>query len=72
MTLGIKDTGSGIPQQDINKLLVITPVSRVGQKGKGLGLVLSKELIERNGGRLYIESSEAGSTFSFSLPEGKA
>ena len=72
ITLGIKDTGSGISQENISKVLAISDVSRVDLNGKGIGLALTKELIGRNGGRLYIESSEAGSTFSFSLPEGKA
>jgi len=56
-----------------NKLFSIkTQVSTYGtknEKGSGLGLVLCKEFVEKNGGEIYVESKEEkGSNFSFTLP----
>jgi signal transduction histidine kinase len=39
------------------------------EKGTGLGLILCKEFIEKNGGEIWVESNEGeGSKFYFSLP----
>ena len=67
------DTGVGISQQIIEKIFTIdsncsTPDTQ-GEKGTGLGLVLCKELIEKHGGTLEIESEPGkGSTFHFTIP----
>ena len=69
----ISDTGIGINEAKIKKLLEKnTSISRRGtekEKGTGLGLLISKEFIEKNGGRLQIESHPGkGSNFSFIIP----
>ena len=74
--MGIKDTGIGIKEADIQKLFDVKEdfhtIGGSSQKGSGIGLVLAKELVERNGGRMYVESEVAkGSTFYFTLPEKK-
>lgn len=69
----VKDTGIGIPKQALSHLF--TKFYRVhggldsGSTGTGLGLFISKSIIERLGGTISVESKEgAGSTFTFTLP----
>ncbi|MBU8893808.1 MAG: PAS domain-containing sensor histidine kinase [Bacteroidales bacterium] len=71
--ISVKDNGVGIPKESINNLFKIeTSFSTYGtekEKGSGLGLILCKELVEKNGGKIRVESEEdAGSTFYFTLP----
>ncbi|MDA3952872.1 MAG: PAS domain-containing sensor histidine kinase [Bacteroidales bacterium] len=71
--ISVKDTGIGIPKEDIDKLFKIeTSFSTFGtekEKGTGLGLILCKELIEKNNGTIWVESKKlVGSTFHFTLP----
>ena len=47
-------------------------IGKSSHKGGGVGLILSKDLVERNGGRMYVESTVGqGSTFYFTLLEKK-
>ena len=71
--IGIRDTGVGMSPEQIKKVFDIsTKHSTPGteqEQGTGLGLILCKEFVEKNGGQLYIESKEGrGSTFRFTLP----
>ena len=71
--VSVKDTVVGIAEKDITKLFKIeTKYSTAGtsnEKGTGLGLILCKEFVEKNGGRIWVESSVGiGSTFSFCIP----
>ena len=71
--LSIRDRGIGIPvgqQARIFGRFVRAENARTSEiTGTGLGLFLSRELVERHGGRLWFESSEgAGSTFFVALP----
>lgn len=72
----VKDTGVGIPEQDIGKLFdPASNYSRVGtnrEKGTGIGLILCQDFVERNGGKIWVESPpEQGSTFFFTLESFK-
>ncbi|HNP07482.1 MAG TPA: tetratricopeptide repeat-containing sensor histidine kinase [Cyclobacteriaceae bacterium] len=76
ITLGVKDHGVGISTEDQQKLFdASADVHSVGastEKGTGIGLILCKDLVERNGGNIYVESKLGeGSNFYFSLPEFK-
>lgn len=67
----IVDTGIGIRKEDMDKLF--TKFGRLesakGTSGTGLGLYISKNIIELSGGTISVESEPGkGSTFSFTLP----
>jgi len=69
----IIDNGIGISEEDIRKLFRIEVKTKsIGvskEKGTGLGLILCKEFVEKNGGKINITSKEGlGSTFSFTVP----
>jgi signal transduction histidine kinase len=71
--LAIADTGIGISEEGKAKLFRIdtqyTNPGTSGEKGTGLGLSLCKELVERNGGTIWVESElDKGTTFRFTLP----
>ena len=74
--IGIHDTGVGMNNEDQQKIFDIgAKHSTLGtnqEKGTGLGLILCKEVIERNSGQLSVESQPGvGSTFKFTLPKMK-
>jgi len=71
--LSIVDNGIGISPEYIDKLFKIDEsFSTIGterEKGTGLGLILCKEFVEKNGGELWVKSQpNKGSTFTFTLP----
>jgi two-component system, sensor histidine kinase LadS len=73
ITVEIIDYGVGLNEAKIKKLMEKhTTISRRGtekEKGTGLGLLISKEFIEKNGGHLQIKSEPGkGSVFSFTMP----
>ena len=69
----VRDTGTGISNDNINKLFRIdTDYKRPGtanEQGTGLGLKLSKEFVEKLGGKIWVESELGkGCDFKFTLP----
>lgn len=72
-TISIQDFGVGISPNELTSLLTNTfKTSRqgtLGEKGTGLGLLLSRELIFKNNGSIEVESEpEKGSIFKITLP----
>jgi signal transduction histidine kinase len=67
--LSIRDTGTGIDSEMLPKLFTkFATKSQTG--GTGLGLFISKSIIERHGGKMWAENNSdgKGATFAFSLP----
>jgi signal transduction histidine kinase len=67
--LSIRDTGTGIDSEMLPKLFKkFATKSQMG--GTGLGLFISKSIIERHGGKMWAENNSdgKGATFAFSLP----
>lgn len=73
LEISVEDTGIGIKPEDMEKLFrefsqVESPYSKQFE-GTGLGLVLTKRLVELHGGRIWAESEYGkGSKFSFVIP----
>ena len=70
--IAVTDTGIGMSQEQREKLFRIDVKSSTpgtaSEEGTGLGLILCKELIEKNGGEIGVESEPGkGSTFRFTL-----
>ncbi len=64
------DTGVGIPKENMRKLF--EPLFTTKAKGIGLGLAITKTMVEEHGGTIELQSIEGkGSTFTISLPVGK-
>jgi signal transduction histidine kinase len=73
ITVIVSDNGVGIPPEILKNLFDIShKISTSGtmnEKGTGLGLLLCKEFVEKHGGTIWAESTEAnGSQFKFTLP----
>lgn len=66
--VNVKDNGKGIHQEIIHRLF--TKFATKSDSGTGLGLYISKGIIEAHGGKLWAENNKdgKGATFSFSLP----
>ncbi|MBV8391138.1 MAG: tetratricopeptide repeat-containing sensor histidine kinase [Mucilaginibacter sp.] len=72
--ISIKDTGIGMPPQQLNKLFKSKVDSGHGTKnesGTGMGLLFCKDLIEKCNGKIWVESKPGlGTEFFFTLPLG--
>lgn len=69
----VKDNGRGIPKDAIphlfTKFFRVEGALSEGAKGTGLGLYISKAIVELHHGKIWVESEPGkGSTFSFSIP----
>jgi signal transduction histidine kinase len=67
VSLLFKDTGCGIPPENMEK--IYEPLFTTKPKGIGLGLAISKRLVEQNGGKIEVASQVGqGTTFTVKLP----
>ena len=73
MVVTVTDNGVGIKDEMISRLFIIsknnsTPGTE-NEEGTGLGLILCKEFVEKNNGKIWVESSVGnGSSFHFTIP----
>ncbi len=75
--VSVKDSGVGMSEEVRSKVFEIdksaTTLGTAGEKGTGLGLVICKEFVEKNGGSIRVESQIGeGSSFVFTVPAAKA
>jgi signal transduction histidine kinase len=74
--ISVKDTGVGISEQNLKNLFkidkTVSSKGTSGENGTGIGLILCKEFIQKNGGEIFVTSKpEEGSEFVFTLPLSK-
>ncbi len=72
--VSVSDNGIGMSSDKLEKLFVLQETKSNpgtdGEKGTGLGLILCKEFVEKNGGTIWVNSCvNQGTTFGFTLPE---
>ena len=69
---GIRDNGVGVGSADQSRIFDIfyrVPAPSK-EEGTGIGLAVCKKIVERHGGRIWVElNADGGSTFYFSLPD---
>jgi signal transduction histidine kinase len=75
LVVSVADTGVGVAAEDHERIfdsfLQGPRPSKQAEEGTGLGLTLSKRIVELHGGRMWLESEVGeGSTFGFALPAG--
>ncbi len=73
VSVSISDSGIGIAEQDLEKLFSITSdPTKIGnhqEKGMGVGLILCKEFVDKNQGKIHVNSRlDEGTTFKVVLP----
>jgi signal transduction histidine kinase len=65
--VSVEDTGVGIPEENLSR--IFTPLFSTKAKGVGLGLTISKQIVEAHGGEIILKSEVGtGSTFTIRLP----
>lgn len=72
--ISVADSGAGIPDEKKAKIFErFSQLSSNDRQGLGLGLFISKWIVEAHGGRIWVKSEPGkGSVFSFTLPLGQA
>lgn len=73
LQISVADNGHGIPKEALSKLFTkffrVSGALEQGSKGTGLGLFISKSIIEMHRGKIWVESEEGkGATFTFVIP----
>jgi signal transduction histidine kinase len=69
LRFAVKDTGIGIPEEALHSVFDKFKQIAKDRRGLGLGLYISKGIVEAHGGRMWVESQlGVGSTFRFAIP----
>ena len=65
----VRDRGVGVPPEDADRIFGMFARSGADTAGNGIGLAVSRRVVEAHGGRIWVEPAEGGgSAFRFTLP----
>jgi C4-dicarboxylate-specific signal transduction histidine kinase len=64
----VSDSGPGVPPELRDRIFEAFFTTRSNERAVGLGLAVSRELVERAGGRLTLSDAQSGATFLIELP----
>jgi len=67
VVIDVQDTGSGIPENKIKELFNPFFTTKEPGKGTGLGLFIVRQVVEKNGGRIYLKRTKVGEGTTFTL-----
>lgn len=69
--LAVADNGPGVPHEQQDRLFdMFYRAHRSEVSGQGMGLAVCRRVVERNGGRIWVDSRpDEGSTFRFTIPD---
>lgn len=68
LTINISDTGGGIPEEILNKIFTPYFTTKENDKGTGIGLYMSKMIVENNlSGKIYASNIKGGACFTIEL-----
>jgi signal transduction histidine kinase len=70
LLISVSDTGVGLPPEQVEQIFDAFFTTK--PKGTGMGLTISRSIVESHGGRLWATTSGSGSTFQFTLPKASA
>jgi signal transduction histidine kinase len=73
VVFSVADNGTGIAEENLGKIFspIVSTEGTAMEKGTGIGLMLCKEFVINNGGKIWVESMEGkGAVFYFSLKRG--
>src|SRR5262249_53076710 len=69
ISVEVADTGCGMPEENIDRILEPFSATRPGDEGTGLGLFVCREIVHDHGGTITVRSSPGqGTTFRVSFP----
>ena len=70
LTIDIEDSGSGVPEDKVKELFNPFFTTKDPGKGTGLGLFIVRQIVERNGGKIYLKRTQVGkgTTFTIEFP----
>jgi signal transduction histidine kinase len=68
VTISVEDNGIGLPDETSR---LFDPFYTTKPNGMGLGLAISRSIVEAHGGRLWVESKGQGAVFSLCLPAAR-